>query len=168
MQMSPQRLESSRRCALPYFAADTMLHAYIDSRISFCENSQTNSVLPAHTPLLGPSRISCLPLHVMAQLDQPTLCEAHSVALQLPLLLGTGELSPWLHLPHGALVGSCSRRRNMPPKVLTHCLHDWFEHAFIESSNVTCDEWVEQDTYMVTRHDALNAWYVTPFSHCFS
>lgn len=155
-QMSKQRLERSRECALPYFAADDMIHAYLASRLKFCENSDSNAASGAS--FLGRSAISCLPLHAAAQAEQATLCEARAVALRVQLLAGSDQQSPWLSLPRGALLGSCTKLRGVPPKALALCLHDWFEQAFSESSNVTCDEWVEHDTLIVTRHDALSAW----------
>jgi hypothetical protein len=160
MQMSRERREKGRDCALPYFAADSIIPAYIDSRLTFCDNPDPKvaQVTGTGTSSLGSSRISCLPLYLLAQLDNPTLCEAHAVALQLPLLINSENQSPWLQLQRGALKGSCTQR-SMPPKVLTHCLHDWFNQAFVASSNVTCDQWVEHDTYIVTRHDSLSAWY---------
>jgi TRAP-type mannitol/chloroaromatic compound transport system permease large subunit len=41
VQMSNERLEKSRQCALPYFSTDSMIAAYIDSRLKFCENSES-------------------------------------------------------------------------------------------------------------------------------
>lgn len=159
VQMSNERLEKSRQCALPYFSTDSMITAYIDSRLKFCENPKSDTASVLGSSLLGPSQIYCLPLNVLSQLDQPTLCEAHAVAMQLPLVVNSEGNSPWLHLQHGALLGSCTKLGNIPPKVLTHCLHDWFEQAFRSSSNVTCDEWIEEDTYIISRHDSLSSWH---------
>jgi hypothetical protein len=159
MQMSPERLEKARLCEQPYFAADSMIAAYIHSRINFCENLDPQAALGRGSTSLGSTRISCLPLDAASQLDKPTLCEAHAVSLHLPLLTNSANHSPWLRLQHGALVGSCTRQRVMPPKALTHCLSDWFEQAFSENGTATCDEWVDGDTYIVTRHDSLSPWY---------
>jgi hypothetical protein len=56
-------------------------------------------------------------------------------------------------------LGGCKNLHRLPPNVLTHCLHDWFEEAFSEHDHVTCDEWVEHDAFILTRHDALHAWH---------
>jgi hypothetical protein len=153
MQMSSQRLEKSRECASPYFVSNSIVSAYIDSRLKFCEASGSE---PSS---FGPTAISCLPLSIIAQRDSPTLCEATSVALHLPLLISSENNSPWLHLERGALVGNCAKQTNIPPNVLTHCLFDWFEKAFSEKDNITCDEWIEHDTYIVTRHNSLDSWH---------
>lgn len=159
MQMSAERLEKAQQCNQPYFAADSMIAAYIDSRINFCDGSKSSDSNAAGSAPLGPSRISCLPLHALAQFDNPTLCEARAVALNLPLLVDSADGSPWLRLQRGALVGSCVKQHRTPHNVLTHCLHDWFQQAFITDSNVTCDEWVDDDAYIITRHDSMNHWH---------
>jgi hypothetical protein len=158
VQMSNDRLEKTRQCSLPYFSTDSMIAAYIDSRLKFCEKLESDTASAPGSALLGPSQISCLPLNVLSQLDQPTLCEARAVAIQLPLVVKSEDNSPWIYLQHGALLGSCKKLDDIPPNVLTHCLHDWFKQAFRSSNNVTCDEWFEDDTYIVTRHDPLNSW----------
>jgi hypothetical protein len=159
VQMSAERLEKAQHCSQPHFAADSMITAYIDSRLNFCDSPKSTNTNAAGAAPLGPSRISCLPLHSLAQFDNPTLCEARAVALQLPLLVDSADSSPWLRLQRGALAGSCVKQHRMPQNVLTHCLHDWFEQAFITDSNVTCDEWIDDDAYIITRHDSLNHWH---------